>query len=163
MHTPLLLALFKFLKMKKLFLFTLLTILSTVQMNAQQKHIFTKNNIAVNGYDVVAYFTESKPVKGNDEHTVTWKDAKWLFSTSEHASLFKANPEKYAPQYGGHCAFGCSRGYKVKSDPDAWSIVNGKLYLNYNLEVSELWKKDIENYIKKADAAWEPIKDKEPR
>ena len=145
--------------MKKLLLLVSLTIFSALQMNAQQKQVFTKNNIAVNGYDVVAYFTDSQPVKGNDEHTVTWKDARWLFSSAEHASLFKSNPERYAPQYGGHCAFGCSRGYKVKSDPDAWSIVNGKLYLNYNVQVRDIWHKDIENYIKKADAAWLSIKD----
>jgi YHS domain-containing protein len=145
--------------MKKLFLFVLLTIFSTVQMNAQQKQVFTKNNIAVNGYDVVAYFADSNAVKGNEEHTVNWKDAKWLFATAEHASLFKANPEKYAPQYGGYCAFGCSRGYKAKTDPDAWTIVNGKLYLNYNSAVKNAWSKDIENYIKKADAAWALIKD----
>jgi hypothetical protein len=145
--------------MKKLFLFVLLTIFSAVQMNAQQKQVFTKNNIAVNGYDVVAYFTDSNAVKGNEEHTVNWKDANWQFATAEHASLFKANPEKYAPQYGGYCAFGCSRGYKAKTDPGAWSIVNGKLYLNYNSNVREVWNKDIENYIKKADAAWALIKD----
>jgi len=149
--------------MKKLFLFTLLTIFSAIQMNAQQKQVFTKNDIAVNGYDVVAYFTDSKPIKGNNEHTVTWNDAKWLFASAEHASLFKTNPEKYAPQYGGYCAYGCSRGYKAKTEPDAWSIANGKLYLNYNVEVRELWKKDIDTYIKKADAAWESIKDKEPK
>jgi hypothetical protein len=153
------LALPEIFKMKKLFLFVLLTIFSAVQMTAQQKQVFTKNNIAVNGYDVVAYFTDSNAVKGNEEHTVNWKDANWLFATAEHASLFKASPEKYAPQYGGYCAFGCSRGYKAKTDPDAWTIVNGKLYLNYNSAVKNTWSRDIENYIKKADAAWLLIKD----
>lgn len=143
--------------MKKLVPFVLLTIFSAVQMNAQQKQVFTKNNIAVNGYDVVAYFTESKPVKGNNEHTVTWNDAKWLFATAEHALLFKTNPEKYAPQYGGYCAFGCSRGYKAKTEPDAWSIVNGKLYLNYNLQVRDTWSRNTTEYIKKADTVWQSI------
>lgn len=145
--------------MKKLLLLVSLTIFSALQMKAQQKQVFTKNNIAINGYDVVAYFTMSKAVKGNDVHAVTWKDAKWLFSTKEHAALFKENPEKYAPQYGGYCAYGCSRGYKAKTDPDAWSIVNGKLYLNYNLQVRDVWGKNIDNYIKKADTAWLSIQD----
>ena len=145
--------------MKKLVPFILLTIFSAVQMNAQQKQVFTKNNIAVNGYDVVAYFTDSNAIKGTEEHTVSWKDAKWLFASAEHASLFKANPEKYVPQYGGYCAFGCSRGYKAKTDPDAWTIVNGKLYLNYNAAVKNTWSRDMENYIKKSDAAWLLIKD----
>ncbi len=144
--------------MKKLFLFVLLTIFSAVQINAQQKQVFSKNNIAVNGYDVVAYFTVSKPVKGDDKYVVNWKDANWLFVSAEHAFLFKANPEKYVPQYGGYCAFGCSRGYKAKTDPDAWTIVNGKLYLNYNSTVKDTWSKNIENYIKKADEAWANIK-----
>ena len=145
--------------MKKLVPLVLLTIFSAVQMNAQQKQVFTKNNIAVNGYDVVAYFTDSNAVKGTEEHAVSWKDAKWLFAKAEHASLFKANPDKYAPQYGGYCAFGCSRGYKAKTDPDAWTIVNGKLYLNYNAAVKNTWSRDMENYIKKSDAAWLLIKD----
>jgi len=143
--------------MKKLLFLVLVTIFSAVQMNAQQKQVFTKNNIAVNGYDVVAYFTESKPVKGNDEHTVIWNDAIWLFATAEHARLFKTNPEKYAPQYGGYCAFGCSRGYKAKTEPDAWSIVNSKLYLNYNLQVRDTWSRNANEYIKKADTAWQSI------
>jgi hypothetical protein len=145
--------------MKKLLSFVLLTIFLVVQMNAQQKQVFSKNNIAVNGYDVVAYFTQSKPVKGNEEYIVNWKENKWLFSTAEHAALFKANPGKYAPQFGGYCAYGCSRGYKAKTDPDAWSIVKGKLYLNYNLQVRETWSKDVESYIKKAETAWDAIKD----
>ena len=145
--------------MKKLVPLVLLTIFSAAQMNAQQKQVFTKNNIAVNGYDVVGYFTDSNAVKGTEEHTVSWKGAKWLFATVEHASLFKANPEKYAPQYGGYCAFGCSRGYKAKTDPDAWTIVNGKLYLNYNAAVKNTWSRDMENYIKKSDATWLLIKD----
>jgi hypothetical protein len=126
--------------MKKLLFLVLVTIFSGVQMNAQQKQVFTKNNIAVNGYDVVAYFTESKPVKGNDEHTISWNDANWLFAT-----------------YGGYCAFGCSRGYKAKTEPDAWSIVNGKLYLNYNLQVRDTWSRNANEYIKKADTAWQSI------
>lgn len=145
--------------MKKILLLTTFGLFLSTYVTAQQKQIFSKNNIAVNGYDVVAYFTESKPVKGNEDYSVTWKENKWFFSTKEHAALFKANPEKYAPQYGGYCAYGSSRGYKAKTEPDAWSIINGKLYLNYNLQVREVWNKDVENYIKKADANWPAIKE----
>lgn len=145
--------------MKQLILLISFVSFFSTQVVAQQKQIFSKNNIAVNGYDVVAYFTESKPVKGNEEYSVTWKESKWLFSTKEYAALFKENPEKYAPQYGGYCAYGSSRGYKAKTEPDAWSIINGKLYLNYNLQIRDVWNKDAENYIKKADANWPTIKD----
>ena len=145
--------------MKKILLLTTFGLFLSTYVTAQQKQIFSKNNIAVNGYDVVAYFTESKPVKGNEDYSVTWKENQWFFSTKEHAALFKANPEKYAPQYGGYCAYGSSRGYKAKTEPDAWSIINGKLYLNYNLQVREVWNKDVENYIKKADANWPAIKE----
>ncbi len=143
--------------MKQFLFFLSLGIFLSPDITAQQKPIFRKNNIAVNGYDVVAYFTQSKAVKGVEEYTVTWKETKWLFSTKEHAALFKQNPEKYAPQYGGYCAFGCSRGYKAKTDPDAWSIINGKLYLNYNLQVRDTWNKDVDGYIKKANDNWPAI------
>ena len=143
--------------MKQFLILTAISVSFAMQLTAQQKPVFSKNNIAVNGYDVVAYFTQSKPVKGDEQHVVNWKETKWLFSSAAHAALFKENPEKYAPQYGGYCAYGCSRGYKAKTDPDAWSIVNGKLYLNYNLQVRDTWTKDIEHYIKKANANWPGI------
>lgn len=144
--------------MKQLFL--LFAVVMFTNVYAQQKEYFSKNGIALNGYDVVAYFTESKPVKGEKTFSVNWKESTWFFSSSKHAALFKADPEKYAPQYGGYCAYGCSRGYKVKSQPEAWRIVNGKLYLNYDLSVREIWEKDIANYIQKADAIWPSIIEK---
>ena len=145
--------------MKQFLLLVSLAVFVSTHVTAQQKQIFSKNDIALNGYDVVAYFTESKPVKGNEEYSVNWKESKWLFSTKEHAAMFKANPDKYAPQYGGYCAYGCSRGYKAKTEPDAWSILNGKLYLNYNLQVRDVWSKNTDNYIRKADTAWLSIQD----
>ncbi len=125
---------------------------------AQQHEIYVTDNTAINGFDAVAYFTEGKPVKGIGEITVFYKDVNWLFSSKENAELFKSNPEKYAPQYGGYCAFGCSRGYKAKTDPDAWTIVDGKLYLNYNMAVRDTWNKDAKKYINKADENWLNIK-----
>ena len=121
---------------------------------AQEKSIYQKNGIALNGYDPVAYFTESKPVEGKEMFSFTWNEARWLFSSQNNLDDFKANPEKYAPQYGGFCAFGVSEDHKSPTDPSAWTIVDGKLYLNYNRKVRELWSKDIPARISKADKLW---------
>ncbi len=107
---------------------------------------------AINGYDTVAYFTLSKPVKGLDSLVTEWMGAKWKFSSQAHLDLFKAAPEKYAPQYGGYCAFGVSRGYLVKVEPDQFTVREGKLYLNYDADVQKQWLKDPAGYIKLADA-----------
>ena len=135
-----------------------LSLFVSAHLLAQQDEIYAKEGIAVSGYDVVAYFKEAKPVKGIATNSVTYKGANWIFSSKENAELFKANPEKYEPEYGGYCAFGCSRGYKAKTSPDAWTIVDGKLYLNYNTDVRDTWNKDQQGYIKKADANWINIK-----
>jgi YHS domain-containing protein len=114
----------------------------------------SSNGLALKGYDVVAYFVEGKPVKGRSEFTHDWNGAKWYFSSGRNRDLFAANPEKYAPQYGGYCAFGVSKGYAVDVDPNAWKIVDAKLYLNYDKEVAKTWEKDTSNHIKKADENW---------
>lgn len=136
----------------------LVSVVFALSVKAQQNEIYAKEGIAINGYDAVAYFTESKPVKGNDDFIVEWKNVKWLFASKENADLFKAAPEKYEPQYGGYCAYGCSRGYKAKTNPDAWTIDNGKLYLNYDTGVRTHWDHDRQNYIQKADANWPKVK-----
>lgn len=123
-----------------------------------QDEIYVKDSAAINGYDVVAYFKEGKPVKGSNDFTVIYKNVKWLFANRSNAETFKSAPEKYEPQYGGYCAYGCSQGHKAKTDPDAWTIVNGKLYLNYSLKVKDMWNKDQQGYIKKADTNWIDIK-----
>lgn len=135
-----------------------LSLLVYANLFAQQDEIYVKDNAAIGGYDVVSYFKDGRPVKGSPEFSVMYKGANWLFSNQTNADLFKATPEKYEPQYGGYCAFGCSRGYKAKTSPDAWTIVEGKLYLNYNTVVRETWNKDQHAYIKKADANWTDIK-----
>ena len=94
-----------------------------------------RTDAAINGYDTVAYFTEYKPVKGRDNLVVDWMGAKWKFSTQAHLDLFKANPEKYAPQYGGYCAYGVAQDALVKVEPDQFSVRDGKLYLNYDADV----------------------------
>lgn len=107
---------------------------------------------AINGYDTVAYFTVGKPVKGQDNLATDWMGAKWKFSSQAHLDLFKAAPEKYAPQYGGYCAFGVARGYLVKVEPDQFTVREGRLYLNYDADVQKQWLKDPAGYILLADA-----------
>jgi YHS domain-containing protein len=111
-----------------------------------------RTDTAINGYDTVAYFTVGKAVKGQDALSTDWMGAKWKFSTQAHLDLFKANPEKYAPQYGGYCAYGVTQDYLVKVDPDQFTVRQGKLYLNYDAGVQAKWLKDPAGYIKAADA-----------
>ena len=110
-----------------------------------------KTDTAIKGYDTVAYFTTGKPTKGLDTYYTSWKGAKWKFASQENLNLFLKEPDKYAPQYGGYCAFGVAKGSLVKIEPDQFAIVDGKLFLNYDEGVSKSWKKDKENYIKKAN------------
>lgn len=114
--------------------------------------LFSDN--AASGYDVVAYFTEGKPVEGSSEFEYRWQDSDWLFSSQENLELFKTNPEQYAPQYGGYCAYAVSQGYTASSIPEAWDIVDGKLYLNFSLDVQKLWQADRAAFIKAADENW---------
>jgi hypothetical protein len=146
--------------MKKFFFVVITLCITASALNAQVSEIFVKDGYAIGGYDPVAFFTESKPVKGAESISIIWRNAKWLFSTQKHADMFKANPEKYAPQYGGYCAYGCSRGYKAKTEADAFTISDGKLYFNYNIKTRAEWLKDTKAYIEKADAEWEKIKEK---
>lgn len=117
------------------------------------------NGVAIRGYDAVAYFEESKPVKGSPEFTHTWNGAVWQFATAARRDAFAQNPERYAPQYGGYCAFGMSRGYKAPTDADAWSVVNGRLYLNYDKGVQKTWTAKQEEFIRKADSNWPRVRD----
>ncbi|KTC95861.1 YHS domain protein [Legionella geestiana] len=119
-------------------------------------------SVALQGYDVVSYFTENKPVKGNGDHTVVKDNVYYLFSSEKNKQAFKENPDKYLPQYGGWCAFATSAGIKVPSSPLAWKIVDGKLYLNLNKRVQKIWEKDIPVYIKKADINWPKVKNINP-
>ena len=111
-------------------------------------------NVAIEGYDPVAYFTENKPVKGNKKHEYKWMDAKWRFSSQENLDKFRENPEQYAPQYGGYCAYAVSKNGTASIDPDQFTVLNGKLYLNYNEKVNTLWNADRDNYIQAADKNW---------
>jgi len=121
---------------------------------AQKAEVFSDGAGAIRGYDPVAYFTEGKPVKGRAQFTHQWNGAAWRFASAANRDRFAAAPEKYAPQYGGYCAFGVASGYAVKTEPDAWSVVEGKLYLNYDRNVRASWVKDTPGYIRKANENW---------
>lgn len=133
---------------------TILLFLFIGSVFAQEKAIYEKNGMAINGYDPVAYFTENKAVEGKETFNVVWNETKWLFSSQANLDAFKADPTKYAPQFGGFCAYGVSENHKSPTDPNAWTIVDDKLYLNYNNKVKEMWSKDIPTRIKKANDNW---------
>ena len=147
--------------MKQILLLAGIFFATCFTVSAQQDEIFVKDNAAIGGYDAVAYFKEGKPVKGLTEFSVSYKGATWLFANKANADVFKATPENYAPQYGGYCAYGCSQGHKAKTSPDAWTIVDGKLYLNYNKDVRTKWRESEKERIDKADKNWPGLKDKE--
>jgi YHS domain-containing protein len=115
------------------------------------------SNLAVNGHDPVAYFTDGKPVQGKKDFEHKYNGATWRFASAESLAAFKANPEKYAPQYGGYCAWAVSQGYTASADPKNWRIVDGKLYLNYNDTIQARWEKDIPGLIAKANGNWPKV------
>lgn len=117
---------------------------------------------ALRGYDAVAYHTESKAVEGDTNHAVHHGGLTYLFSTKANAKAFKADPAKYEPAYNGYCAFGVTKGKKFSTDPKAFKVVDGKLYMNLNARVQEAWVEDIPGYIAKADARWPEIVDTHP-
>lgn len=123
--------------------------------------VFATEAGAIQGYDAVAYFTQADAIKGSTDISFQHLGQTWYFASEEHRELFMADPEKYQPQFGGYCAYGMSRGYKAQTDPQAWSIVDGKLYLNYNLEVRDIWNQDRAAYLEKAIQNWPTVKDSE--
>lgn len=144
-----------FLKMTKaLLLLMMMTMISLSTAMAQSSIYGAKEGPAIEGYDTVAYFTQAKPVKGDAQFSVEWKNATWLFSNKENRDLFQAEPEKYAPQYGAHCAFAMAKDMFASGDPLRWRIVDGKLFLNTNAFAQWLWEKDIPEYIKEANSYW---------
>jgi YHS domain-containing protein len=140
--------------MKKALLTLCLGLMLSPLAFAQKSEIFVTKGIAIRGYDPVAYFTDAKPVKGQEAYNTTYKGAKWQFASEEHLASFKAEPEKYVPQFGGYCAYGMSEGHKAPSQPEAFAVVDNRLYLNYNPEVNLMWSSKKEELITKANANW---------
>jgi YHS domain-containing protein len=144
----------------------LLLLLSTTNAFAAEKintleksgfFSYESSGVAIRGTDTVAYFTQGKPVSGSDEFTTQWQDATWKFSSQEHLNLFIAAPEKYAPQFGGYCAYGVVKGQLVKIEPENWTIIDEKLYLNFNNSIQNTWEKDPQKYIDAAQAEFDGL------
>jgi hypothetical protein len=126
---------------------------------AAEPPVFTGlvKGVAVGGYDPVAYFREGKPVKGREDLTIEHEGVRWRFASEANRDAFKAEPANFAPQYGGYCAWAVSRGYTAKGDPNAWSVVDGRLYLNYDVNVRRDWLRDVPGNIRKGDANWPKV------
>jgi YHS domain-containing protein len=120
------------------------------------------DGLALKGFDTVAYFAAENAVKGDAKYEYVWNGAKWLFSSEENMKMFQANPEAYAPQFGGYCSYAVSEGYTADTDPEAWKVVDGKLYLNYNHKVREMWEQNQTERIQKAKANWQEFQKKKP-
>lgn len=130
-----------------------LLLLFSVNSFAKKSEIYTTffSNTAIGGYDTVAYFLEKKPVKGNLKYKTKYKGADWHFSSSANLKKFKANPTKYAPQYGAYCAWAVAKNKTAKGDPLQWTVFENKLYLNYDKRIQDKWLVDKKGFIKKAD------------
>jgi YHS domain-containing protein len=118
---------------------------------------YEKDGVAIKGYDPVAYFTDNKPVKGSPAYKAEYGGSVFHFVSQANRDAFAANPAKYTPQYNGFCAFGTAGGYKAAIDPAAFTIVNEKLYLNYNQDVRKKWSADIPGLVAKADKNWPEV------
>ena len=119
------------------------------------------DDVAIKGYDTVAYFTENRPMKGTPEFVHSWRDVEWYFANAKHRSLFADDPERYAPQFGGFCALGVSKGKVVAADPEAWTIVDGKLYIKFSEDARDRWRKDKDKNIEKANEVWADLQTQE--
>lgn len=118
---------------------------------------------ALRGYDAVAYFAVNNAVKGNPKFEYVWNGAKWYFSSEDNMKKFREDPSAYAPQYGGYCSYAVSEGYTADSDPEAWKVVDGKLYLNYNQQVKEKWEETQGERIDKGNTNWQEFRTKKPQ
>lgn len=123
----------------------------TAQVNVDSK------GLALDGYDAVAYFKENSPREGKPEFTADYNGAKWQFFSAENRDAFSKEPAKYAPQYGGYCAWAVSQGYTADTDPNTGKVVDGKLYLNYNPDVAKKWNENIPKYIADGDKNWKDL------
>lgn len=120
--------------------------------------VFAPDGVAIRGTDPVAYFTEGRPVAGDAAHVLEWRGALWRFASAENRALFATDPQRYAPQYGGFCAWAvAARGKLYSTQPGNWSIVDGRLYLNFNDDIQARWESDIPGFIMAADRRWPEI------
>lgn len=146
-------------KLLAAFIFGLGALFAAAPAFADQAPVHTGilSNVAVGGYDPVAYFTDGRPVRGTTEHRTTYQGYEYRFASAEHLATFRANPTRYAPQYGGYCAWAISQNYTAPGNPQNWRIVDGRLFLNYNDEIQQRWERDIPGFIRRADANWPSV------
>lgn len=130
----------------------------TVGDDSPKSDISGTANLAIKGYDTVAYFTENRAVKGKSEFQHLWEGARWQFASASNRDMFLADPDRYAPQYRGFCSAGLAKGKVVAGDPEAWTIVDGKLYLKYSMEVRDRWRGDPQGNIALAEENWPKIR-----
>lgn len=121
---------------------------------AQEPEIFAPGGIAISGYDPVAYFKANRPVRGSADHVLRWRGAMWYFASAENMESFEMNPSAYAPRYGGYCAYALAQGSIASSAPEAFTIHDGRLYLNNSAAMRAVWQQDIDGNIARADSAW---------
>ncbi len=133
--------------------------LSTPAAMAQKAEIYTGlfSDLALQGYDTVAYFTAGAPVRGSAEFSTEYKGAEWRFANQENLDRFLADPEAYAPQYGGYCAWAVAQGDTAKGDARHWAIVDDRLYLNFNASIQRRWDADRPGFIGEGDANWPSV------
>ena len=121
---------------------------------AAAQPVFQDNGLAIRGFDPVAYHLLRVPTRGDARFTQHWRGAAWRFANAAHAAAFAADPERFAPAYGGFCAWAVAQGYTAPIDPTAWAIVDGRLYLNYDRSIQRRWERDIPGHIARADRNW---------
>jgi YHS domain-containing protein len=119
--------------------------------------IYAEDGVAISGADPVAYFELGEATQGSSEHSYEWRGVEWHFANPDHRAMFAENPEKYAPEYGGWCAWAAARGDAAATSPQAWAIEDGDLYLNYNQSIQTRWEKDVQGFIERADDQWPDI------
>ncbi len=137
--------------------FMLISILILSGCTTDHNKVYTTRNGAIDGYDVVAFFTDNKPVKGVSQFSCVYQGSNWYFSDKHHLNMFLNDPQKYAPAFGGYCAYGVAEGKRNPGNQNAWSIVNGKLYLNYNQELKNQWYKRRQEFIRQAERNWQEM------
>lgn len=134
-----------------------LTTLALTAATAFAGDFFETDGVALRGYDPIAYFTEGKPQKGQPQYSYVYKGSRFLFASAQNEQRFEANPDKYTPQFGGFCAFGTANGLKVSTQPGAFAVVDGKLYLNHDSKVHAIWKNDVKGNIAAAEKNWPEV------
>ncbi len=135
----------------------LVTLADPAQARSPEVYTARLSDVAVGGFDPVAYFEAGRPARGLPQFSHRWKGAEYRFATAERLEKFRTDPEAYAPQFGGYCAWAVSQGYLAKGDPRHWRLVAGKLYLNYDAQIQRRWESDIPGHIAKARNNWPSV------